>query len=112
MNTKDSYAPESEWKERNHDLAPDGLTLQELAFLAGTTHAVIEQMIDNDLIIPCEQENILVFKADDVRTVRKILRLRRHLQLSFDSMALIFDLLDRINLLEQRLGELENRAGR
>ena len=93
-------------------MAPAGLTLPELAFLAGTTSAIVEQLVENDLIIPCERDNMPVFNADDVQTVRKILRLRRHLQLSFDSMALVFDLLDRISLLEQRLGELENRAGR
>lgn len=107
MSTKEYYAAGSEFKEQTGDFAESMLTPQELAFLAGTTPAIIGQLADLELIVPGGQSATLLFQVETIQTVRKILRLRRHLQVNLDSMSLIFDLLDRINLLEERINELE-----
>lgn len=109
MSTKERYAPDAEFKEQNGGFADSGLTLQELAFLAGTTPEVIGQLADLELILPSGHSTTLLFQTETVQTVCKILRLRRHLQISLDSMSLIFDLLDRIDALEKRLSELEKK---
>ena len=107
MNTKESYASGAEFKEHPDNLSVNGLTRDELAFIAGTTAEIIEQLVEMDLINPRESSKEFLFGIEAVQQVRKILRMRRHLQISFDSMALIFDLLDRIDALEARIGDLE-----
>ena len=102
MSTKESYAPDAEFQEPAGDLAENMLTIQELAFLAGTTPEIIGQLADLDLITPSGRSATILFKVETVRTVRKILRMRRQMQLDFDSMGLIFDLLDRIDALEKK----------
>ena len=108
MSTKEHYASDAEFKEQTGSFADDGLTPQELAFLAGTTPEIIGQLADLELIVPGGQPETFLFQAGTIQTVRKILRMRRHLQISLDSMSLIFDLLDRIDSLEERINELEN----
>jgi len=107
MSTKERYASDAEFKEQSGDFAQSGLTPHELAFLAGTTDEIIAQLADLDLIVPGARSETPFFQAEAVGQVRKILRMRRHLQISFDSMALIFDLLDRIDALEERINEFE-----
>ena len=107
MSTKERYASNAEFKEQSGDFSESGLSPQELAFLSGTTSEIIAQLADLDLITPCARSETLLFQAEAVRQVCKILRMRRHLQISFDSMALIFDLLDRIDALEEQISELE-----
>jgi len=107
MSTKERYASDMKFKEQNDGFAADGLTPQELAFLAGTTPEIIGQLADLDLIIPSGHSANPLFSVETVQTVRKILRMRRHLQINLDAMNLIFDLLDRIDALEERISELE-----
>lgn len=107
MSTKERYASDAEFKEQNGGFADSGLTPQELAFLAGTTPEVIGQLADLELIAPSGHSATLLFQTETVPTVCKILRMRRHLQISLDSMNLIFDLLGRIDALEKRINELE-----
>ena len=106
MSTKEHFAPDA-FKESNPDVSESALTPTELAFLAGTTVEVIAQLADLDLIVPCARSETPLFPTEAVGQVRKILRIRRHLQISFDSMALIFDLLGRIDALEEQVSELE-----
>lgn len=107
MSTKERYASDAEFKEPDDGFEETGLTMQELAFLAGTTPEIIGQLADLDLIVPSGHSADVLFSPETVQMVRKILRLRRHLQISFDSMDLIFDLLDRIDALEERISEMK-----
>ena len=107
MSVKEKYASDAEFKEQSRDFAESGLAPHELAFLAGTTAEIIAQLVEMDLINPSQYSKACLFDIETVQTVRKILRMRRHLQISFDSMALIFDLLDRIDALEERVNEFE-----
>ena len=111
MRTKEHFAPDV-FKESDSDVLKYALTPQELAFLSGTTAEIIAQLADLDLIAPCARAETPLFQAEAVRQVCKILRMRRHLQISFDSMALIFDLLDRIDALEEQISEMENESHR
>ena len=112
MSTKESHASDMAFKEQSGDSLESGLTPQELAFLAGTTDEIVKQLVDMDLINPRESSKGFLFGIEAVQQVCKILRMRRRLQISFDSMALIFDLLDRINALEQQISEMENESHR
>lgn len=108
MSAKDQFAPGADaYREKEGDSFQDSLTAGELAYLANTTEPTIMQMVDCDLLAPRVESGEMSFRVDDVQIVRKILRLQRHLQLSLDSMALVFDLMDRIAALEARIGELE-----
>ena len=107
MTTKGQFATGAEYKSRNDDIVAGELACNELAFLANTTPEIIMELVDLDLIAPCDHSPHPAFRLADVQVVRKILRLQRHLQLSLDSMALVFDLMDRIAALEARIGEFE-----
>jgi hypothetical protein len=109
MKTKKRHTPDKKIKEQNNNSADDRLTPAELAFLTGTTPEIIEELADLELIVPRGQPATYLFQAETVQVVLKILRLQRHLQVSFDSLSLVFDLLDRIAALEKRIDELENK---
>jgi len=106
MKTKEHFTPDM-FKESDPDILKYALTPHELAFLTCTTAEIITQLVDLDLIVPWARRETLLFHVETVQRVYKIMRLRRHLQVSFDSMALILDLLDRIDALEQHTSEME-----
>jgi len=68
---------------------------------------IVRELVAVDLINPREHSKTICFDVETVQTVRRILRLQRHLQISLDSMALVFDLLDRIDALEARIRNME-----
>ncbi|MFC1453951.1 chaperone modulator CbpM [Verrucomicrobiota bacterium] len=107
MITKKKHASDAEFKDEAGPVAENMLTPHELAFLTCTTAEIIMLLVDLDLIVPCARRETLLFHVETVQQVYKIMRLRRHLQVSFDSMALILDLLDRIDALETRISEHE-----
>lgn len=83
------------------------LTLPELAYLAGTSPEIIQQLLEWEIIIPASQDPEPRFTADRLLLVRRVLRLHAGLGIDFPSMPLILDLLDRIAVMEQRLADLE-----
>ena len=85
------------------------LTLTELACMAGANRKVIEELIDIELIEPCVLEPELAFDVEILPRVRKIIRLHLQLDVSISSLALVLDLMDRIDYLEQRIAELESK---
>lgn len=87
----------------------DFLTLSELAWLTGVTPQVIGELLENELIEPSERAPEPHFTLDILPQVCRAIRLHRGLDISFCSMGLVLDLLKRIEELEQRLKELENR---
>jgi len=109
MSKKAGRISDAELKNDDKSLAENILTPCELAFLTRTTAEVIARLVDLELIVPCAQQETLLFHAETVQRVCRIMRLSRHLQVSYDSMALVFDLLDRIDDLERRIRDLEKR---
>jgi hypothetical protein len=107
MSLKAKYSSNAQFSEQPDDMCFNGLTPDELAFLAGTTLDIVRELVAVDLINPREHSKTICFDVETVQTVRRILRLQRHLQISLDSMALVFDLLDRIDALEARIRNME-----
>jgi len=98
--------PIREYMESPLEQAPDErplLTVSELAYLAGTTPGVIEQLLDWDIIAPARMEPEPGFPVETMFLVRRLLRLHAGLGIDFPSLPLVLDLLDRIADLEQRL---------
>jgi len=87
--------------------APSGTTLSlaELAWLAGATPQMISELLEWDLVAPCERDPAPWFAVEVLPQVRKAVRLHCDLGVSFCSMGLVLDLLKRIEELEQRLAE-------
>ncbi len=81
------------------------LTFSELAYLAGTTPEVIEQLLEWDMIVPAGPGVELFFPVETIFQVRKLLRIHVGLGIDFASLPLVLDLLDRVADLEQRLSE-------
>ena len=83
----------------------DLLSLAELAWLAGATPQMISELLEWDLVAPCERDPEPCFAVEVLPQVRKAVRLHRDLGVSFCSMGLVLDLLERIEELERRLAE-------
>ena len=86
------------------------LTLAELAYLAGTSPQLIEQLLECDIIIPVAKDPEPLFPAELLPLVGRIIRLHFGLGIDFSSIPMVLDLLDRIADLEKRLADME--AGR
>ncbi|MBU0715535.1 MAG: chaperone modulator CbpM [Verrucomicrobia bacterium] len=80
----------------------DLLSLAELACLAGATPQMISDLLEWDLVAPCERDPEPWFAMEILPQVRKAVRLHRDLGVSFCSMGLVLDLLERIEELERR----------
>lgn len=83
------------------------VTVTELAYCAGTSRAVIRDLLDHDLLSPVQSEPEPRFAAVEAERVRKICRIRMELEVPHPAMALVLDLLERIDRLERRLRERE-----
>ncbi len=92
------------------DTAPSGqvVSLAELAYCAGTTRTVVMEMLAEDLIVPCGNEQDPCFDAAIFERVCRIVRLHEHLGISLSSMGLILDLLDRLDALERQVNRLDH----
>ncbi len=102
--------PIRESMESPLEQAPDErpvLTLAELAYLAGTTPGVIEQLVEWDIMAPVSEEQEPCFHVETLPLVRKLLRFHAGLGIDFPSLPLVLDLLKRIADLEERLAQVE-----
>lgn len=89
---------------RKHELvALPGISLQELSRLCECQVAVARRLLDIGLLEPFSAANSLMFSRSAVIRARKALRLKRDLRLNFDAVALVMELLDRIEELERQL---------
>jgi len=83
------------------------VTLDGLAERTGLHPTLIERFVEYGLIEPAERAGAhMLFEVDCVARVRKIERLRRHLGANLASVAVILDLLDRLNGLQQEIERL------
>ena len=106
-------APTRQFMENPHDELSEQLvmlTVSELAYLAGTSPEMIEQLREWEIIVPIASEPEPLFPADTLPLVRKVLRIHAGLGIDFPAMPLMLDLLDRIASLEQHLSDLEEDA--
>jgi MerR family transcriptional regulator/heat shock protein HspR len=87
------------------------LTLDDLAAHTGLHPAVIEQFFDYGLIEAAERAGSQsLFDLNCVSRLRKIERLRHELGANLASVAVILDLLDRINTLQNEVEQLRMAA--
>ena len=85
------------------------MTLEEVAFCAGTSSPVIQQLVEEELISPVvEDEFGKRFDAAALHRIVKALRIHGHLGVELQSLNLIMQLLDRIERLEAELHRLRN----
>jgi chaperone modulatory protein CbpM len=84
-------------------LSLPGLTIRELSRLCECHTSVVRRMIVTGLIEPLTSGEDPVFDRSSIVRARKALRLKRDLHLNFDAVALVMELLDRIDELERKM---------
>jgi len=82
------------------------LSLEEVAARCGLHPVLVENFVHLGLIEPLEGLKTR-FPADAALRLKRALRLRRDLGLSYNGAALVMELLDRIEVLERRLDHCE-----
>ena len=87
------------------------LTVEEVAFLAGTSTQVIRRITRLELLSPAEREPEPRFPPAVLSRVRKMLRMHRELDVSWTSMELVLDLLDRVEKLRTEVERLRGSRG-
>lgn len=87
------------------------LSLTELAYRCGVHPDLIDRFVRLGLIdaVDRDLEGVSLFNAEAVFTVRKILRLRNELGVNYMGIGVIFELMSRIDILEDRIRELEGK---
>lgn len=76
------------------------LTINDLAYVAGTRKRIIERIVSLELISPCKEDPEPCFEPEIVHTVKRLIRLHNHLGVSWSSMEFVLELLERIDQLE------------
>jgi chaperone modulatory protein CbpM len=89
---------------RKHELVSvPGITIHEFSRLCECHLTVARRLFSIGLIEPLTAGETPLFDQRAVVRARKALRLKRDLRLNFDAMALVMELLDRIDELERRI---------
>ncbi|NTV49526.1 MAG: hypothetical protein HGB32_01695 [Geobacteraceae bacterium] len=87
---------------RKHDLVVvPGISLQELSRLCECQISVARRLFDIGLIEPLTASSNPIFDRSAVIRARKAMRIKRDLSLNLDAVALVMELLDRIEELER-----------
>lgn len=88
---------------KKHEMvAVPGISLQELSRLSDCQVAVSRRLLNIGMLEPLSAGPFPMFDRSAVIRTRKALRLKRDLHLNFDAVALVMELLDRIEELERR----------
>ena len=85
------------------DRLKGSITITELAYIVGTKKRIIERMVKFELIEPIKQDPEFIFESETIPIIKRLIRLHSQLGVSWSSMALVTDLLDRIEDLESQL---------
>jgi chaperone modulatory protein CbpM len=89
---------------RKHEMVSvPGITIHELSRLCECHLVVARRLFSTGIIEPLTTGDTPLFDRSTVVRARKALRLKRDLRLNFDAMALVMELLDRIDDLERRI---------
>ena len=79
------------------------LTIHELAFMTGTRKRVIERLVSLELIQPAKEKPQPCFSPEILPRLRRLMRLHDQLGISWTSMELVLELMERVDYLETRL---------
>ncbi|UFS72520.1 chaperone modulator CbpM [Geomonas sp. RF6] len=90
-------------RTRNELASLPGIPLQELCRLCECQMPIMRRLVDTGLLEPISTRGEPLYATHCVIRARKALRLKRDLGLNFDALALVMELLDRIEDLERRL---------
>ena len=82
------------------------LSVEEVAFLTGTNAQVIRRITRLELLRPARSEPEPRFEPAVLVRVRRMLRMHRQLDVSWTSMALVLELLDRVEDLRSEVNRL------
>ena len=87
-----------------HNALPgDMLTVHDLSCVTGLNERIIQRLISIEVIEPDERTPEPCFRTDVIVRVRRIRRLHVELGVSWSSMPLVLELLERIEQLESGL---------
>lgn len=88
-------------------------SLDELSDLAGLTETEIHEWVDEGLLAPVDpDESPWRFNADCLLVIRRAARLRRDFELEPQGLALVVQLLERIQNLETEVRQLQAKLPR
>lgn len=82
----------------------DMLTVRDLSCVTGLSARTLQRLIALEVIEPDERTPEPCFRTEVVLHVRRVRRLHVELGVSWSSMPLVLELLERIEQLESRLG--------
>jgi chaperone modulatory protein CbpM len=93
-----------------HPAAGQRLTLEALAAAAELHADLVEQFVAYGLLEPLNvQDTVLCFDMRAVRRLQKIRRLREDLGINLPAVAVVLDLLERIEALKRELANLRRQ---
>ena len=90
-------------KDEHNDLPKDMLTVHDLSCVTGLSERIIRRLISLEVMEPDERTPEPRFRTEVVVRVQRIRRLHVELGVSWSSMPLVLDLLQRIEELENRV---------
>lgn len=89
--------------DKKNNIPADMLTVHDLSYLTGLSEQTLQRLIALEVIEPREQTPEPCFPTEVVTHVRRIRHLHVELGVSWSSMPLVLDLLERIDELESRV---------
>ena len=90
-------------RQKHEIIAVPGISLQELSRLCACRTAVARRLLEIGLLESLTAGTNPTFERSAIIRARKALRLKRDLCLNFDAVALVMELLDRIEELERSM---------
>lgn len=85
------------------------ITITELAYFVGARKQIIERLVRLDVIEPVSSDPEYTFSTEIIPQIKKIIKLHKELGVSWTSMGLVLDLLDKIRTLEDALKQYETQ---
>jgi len=100
-------------KPKSHmpDTPSSLLSVEEVAFLTGTTVQIIRRITRLELVRPVRRTPEPCFPPAVLTRVRRMLRMHQQLEVSWSSMALVLDLLERVDKLQTEVQRLRGAQG-
>ncbi len=86
---------------------PESVSLEEFCEICGISPDLVNNMVAYEIIHPHGQHTSLQFSVQEVQRTKKALRLQRDLEVNLAGIALVFDLLEKIDELDQQLALME-----
>ena len=77
-------------------------TIEQIAAIVGAPRTTIERVVEEQIIVPSEQKEMgPLFHADQLREFERMLRLHEDLGVNWAGVAIIHNLLERVERLEK-----------